>query len=269
MWPTLFTLHVFSVERPVGSYGAMLSLAMLVGGTLVIRAAQRERLDIGLIYVLLATTILGAFVGGYLFFVVVELIRTGDVALALLGGGRVFFGSFLGGIAAFAWCAKKLTLPGMRIADLSVPAIAWAHAIGRIGCLLGGCCFGSGSDAPWALTARDPLAPSAHPPIARHPTAIYEALLVLLIAIVVAKMPIKKPYAGQRFVAYVVLYCVARFLLEFVRGDAQRGVLFGILSTSQLMSVALCVVALILHSKWAHASVSAHAVGASPTAGSA
>ena len=57
----------------------------------------------------------------------------------------------------------------------------------------------------------------------------------------------RKRYDGQVFVAFLGLYAIGRFLLEFLRAD-DRGGLFG-LSTSQLIGVALVVVAAYIHAR--------------------
>lgn len=229
------------------SYGAMLAIATLAGGALALRAAKKERLDIGLMYVVLAVTVLGAFVGGYLLYIVVEWLRTGDLMQGVLTFGRVLLGSMVGGFLAFYWIAGRFGMPRARMMDFAVPAIAAAHAIGRVGCFLGGCCFGSESHLPWAVTATDPLAPASYPSIPRHPTALYEALAVLAIASLSGLLTRKKKYDGERFALYAMMYAVARFSLEFLRGDTIRGLAFNVVSTSQLVALALFALALYLH----------------------
>jgi phosphatidylglycerol:prolipoprotein diacylglycerol transferase len=129
--------------------------------------------------------------------------------------------------------------------DLSVPAIAAGHAIGRIGCLLGGCCFGAEWHGPFAITYTDPLAPGSHPSVPRHPTPLYESFGLMVIAFVFALVPVRHVGSGQRVLLYGVSYAVLRFLVETTRGDAIRGVFFG-LSTSQLTSVALLLFAIVM-----------------------
>jgi phosphatidylglycerol:prolipoprotein diacylglycerol transferase len=53
----------------------------------------------------------------------------------------------------------------------------------------------------------------------------------------------RKKFDGQVFGAYLILYGVARFFLEFLRGDPGRGVVFGgLMSGTQLIAIGLVVV---------------------------
>lgn len=253
MHPTLFEFALNGHAHRVGTYGAMLSLAIFVAGALAVAVAKRDGMDLGLMFVTLATTVFGAFVGGFILHVVVEWFRTGDASASVFQFGRVFYGSFLGGIAAFVWVTRRLKLPTRALMDKAVFVLAAAHAIGRLGCFLGGCCYGAPTDLPWAVRAADPLAPAAHPIALRHPTALYEALGVLLIGVLCSVLVRRVRFHGERFLAYVAAYAVLRFFLEFTRGDAVRGTMAG-LSSSQWISLALSVGAVVLHSLWRNAN---------------
>lgn len=265
MHPTLFTFELLGHAHRVGAYGALLALAIFACGTLAILVAKRDQLDVGLMFVTLAVTTFGAFAGGFVFHVVVEWIRTGDVINSLAAFGRVFYGSFLGGLLAFVLITKRLGLPTRDLMDSAVPILAVGHALGRVGCFLGGCCYGSESTLPWAVRATDPLSPAAHPIALRHPTALYEALLVLLVGALCVVLVRRPRVRGDRFLAYVLLYAALRFVLEFVRGDVVRGAFAG-LSTSQWTSIALSFGAIVLHSVWRNATrVRLHDRAATPS----
>ncbi len=173
-------------------------------------------------------------------------------------GGLTYYGGFLGAMVTSWWMLRRDGVPFWKGADLAAPGIATGLVFGRMGCLLAGCCFGAPSDAPWALVfppgspaseaqakvgALASSALASHPV---HPTQIYESAASLLIALVclVVVHP-RKRYDGQVFVAFVGLYAVARFALEWLRRD-DRGGLLG-LSTSQLIGVGLLAFALGLH----------------------
>jgi phosphatidylglycerol:prolipoprotein diacylglycerol transferase len=79
-----------------------------------------------------------------------------------------------------------------------------------------------------------------------HPTEIYESLACLAIFFVLAAMARRKRFDGQVTLAYVLLYAIARFVIEFYRGDAVRGSLFGgLLSTSQFIAILMVVAAAV------------------------
>ncbi len=81
-----------------------------------------------------------------------------------------------------------------------------------------------------------------------HPTEIYEAIACLAIFFLLARIARRKRFDGQVILAYVLLYAVARFIIEFYRGDAVRGSVFGgWLSTSQFIAILMAIaVALVL-----------------------
>ncbi len=223
--------------RSIGTYGVMLALAVLVAGFSVARAAARARIDVFATLALVACTIAGAFSGAWLTFIGVELLRTGSVDL-LGGGGLVFFGAVPGGLFAAFASARWLRLDALRLLDLSIPGLASGHALGRIGCFFGGCCYGAPSDAPWAVVYTHPLAPAVDLSVGRHPTQLYEASLLVVIAMVFAVIPPARPGDGSRAALYLASYCVLRLVTETFRGDAIRGLwLEGLVSTSQLVAM--------------------------------
>ena len=126
--------------------------------------------------------------------------------------------------------------------------------IGRIGCFLGGCCFGAPFDGPWAVVYSDPLAPAAFEAgVPRHPSPLYEAGGLLVLAVALALRPPRHPGSGQRLARYVAAYSVLRFAVELTRGDAIRGVGPGGVSTSMVLAaLALAVVTVVAGRRRAH-----------------
>ena len=108
------------------------------------------------------------------------------------------------------------------------------HAIGRLGCLAAGCCYGRHTDLPWGVAMDgDP---------SRHPTQLYEAILNGLIAFAVARVGLARTrdgrwLPGSALLLYIALYAVARFVVEIFRGDDRGAYMLG-LSPSQFVAVA-------------------------------
>ena len=240
MHPKLTTLHFHGGSWPIGSYGALLVLALAVGAWLALRRGMRAGLDEGALISSLALAVAGGFVGAFALSIVVRLVQLGSLRAALAQPGIVFFGALLGGALALALAARSFELPVLSTLDVMLPAVPVAHAIGRVGCFFGGCCFGAPSELPWAV----------HYPgqtIARHPWPLYEAALLCLLAVFFWRplQPLAAMVPGRRAFTYVLCYACLRLLLEPLRGDVVRGV-FGRVSTSQLAAV--CV---IVGSAWA------------------
>lgn len=248
MHPIVAEIDVFGVHRPIGGYGLAVALGVLLTCSFVARTAYRQREDVGATIATLGYSAGAGFATSWLMFVLVEWARTGDPMTGLRTGGLVFYGAVPGAALASYLAARTFALPYLRFLDQAVPGIAAGHCLGRVGCLLGGCCFGAEWHGPWAITYTDPRAPAAHPSVPRHPTPLYESFGLITLALVFALVPAKRVGNGARVLTYGVLYSVLRFATETTRGDTIRGFVVG-LSTSQWTSVLLfaCCAALLVH----------------------
>ena len=165
-------------------------------------------------------------------------------ALDYVFGGLVFYGGLIGaclGVYIYSRQYKVALWPMVRI---YVPFVPFAHAFGRIGCFLAGCCYGVEYHGP--LSVQFPLNEfSPHlASVPRFPVQLLEALLNFLCSLVLVLLVRNTKVSARRlFGIYLMYYTVARFILEYLRGDAERGHL-GILSTSQVISLFLIPVAL-------------------------
>lgn len=249
MHPIVTIVHVFGIAVPIGSYGLLLATAFVVSMLWMARAAARRQLDVGATLACVACATGGAMAGGYVLFVVVEALRTGEVAQAARRGGVVYFGGALGGAAALWLACRALKLPWRMLADLAVPPLAVSHALGRIGCFLGGCCYGEPWHGAWSVTYTHALAPAAYPSVPRHPVPLYEAAMLWLLAAGFTLLQVRRPPGkGRHVYAYFLVYALGRIVLETWRGDAVRGLVATHVSTSQLLGAAiatLCAAALL------------------------
>ncbi len=204
---------------------------------------KRGGSDISMIFVFLFAAV-GVFLGMHLVFGITNIKWWGKLfeavdfldfikRFAAIFGGSVFYGGLLGGILA-GWISIKVQkLPAALTADCAAPAIALFHFYGRLGCFLGGCCYGIESEH--GITFTDSLVESANG-VPRVPVQLYEAVLELAIFLVLWRLLDKGAFKGRLLSMYLLAYSVGRFILEFWRGDEYRGFLFG-LSTSQLISI--------------------------------
>ena len=233
MLPILWTSNDPRFPLVLSGYGFFLCVAISTLVALLVRASARAGIDAALVLSALAIAIAGAFVGASTLSIFVQWIE----GRLHQGFGLVFYGAALGAGGSFYGACRLLRLPFGPLADLAAPLLPLAHAIGRLGCLMGGCCFGAPWQGPWALRMTHPLAPAAHPVLWRHPTALYEGLGLLLLAAFGILWPPRQIGEGRRFLRYVALYAGLRFLVEAFRGDRVRGV-FAALSTSQWIALA-------------------------------
>jgi phosphatidylglycerol:prolipoprotein diacylglycerol transferase len=135
---------------------------------------------------------------------------------------------------------RNKKLPVWQTADCFAPGIAIGHAIGRLGCFMAGCCWGSECHLPWAVTFTNPDAHNMFGTpldIPLHPSQLYEAFTNVLVFAVVY-LAFGKPHRpGQIIGMYLVLSSMFRFIIEFFRFHEQG--LFGPLSLTQWIAAGL------------------------------
>jgi phosphatidylglycerol:prolipoprotein diacylglycerol transferase len=165
-------------------------------------------------------------------------------------GGLAYYGGLFAAVAFGVWFLKRERFPVLEGLDLAGMVIPLGLFFGRIGCFLGGCCFGQpfeglfavrfpvGSAASQAQFKAHLLASPQLESLSVYPTQLYEAggslLIAALMMLVVAP---RKRFDGQVMLAFLGLYSVLRFAIEFVRAD-DRGALLG-LSTSQFLGLVI------------------------------
>jgi phosphatidylglycerol---prolipoprotein diacylglyceryl transferase len=247
MHPILFEIG----HWPVYSYGVLLAAAYLAGLQLAVVRARRAGLDAAKVMDLGIYLIIGALVGAKLMLVIVDFdyFRSNPrEILSLVRAGGVFYGGLIVSFATGLWLVRRYRLPVWASADMYAPGIALGHVVGRLGCLLAGCCYGRPTDLPWGLTFTDPVAASnVGTPLGvpLHPTQIYDAgaeLLILIILLVFERRG--RPFHGRTFWLYILLYAISRFIVEIYRGDP-RGMVLG-MSTSQFVSLLIVPIALVM-----------------------
>ena len=164
-----------------------------------------------------------------------------------LGGGFVFYGGLAGDLLGLYLCGKILHIPVAEYARSVIPVIPLAHAFGRIGCAVVGCCYGVPYDGPGAVVYTESIAAPTGIPL--FPVQAVEAAGNLVLTAVLCGYIIickKKGKEAKSVQLYLVLYAVFRFVLEFMRfDDVERGIILR-LSTSQWISIVICVCVTIL-----------------------
>ena len=227
-------------------YGLMIVLAILMAGVLGYLLTKRYHILFEDFIILYAYVGSFAFLGAkVLYFIVIadqmdwSNITNLDYLQTLLSGGFVFFGGLIGGIIALPIVKKIHRIDVFGILKAVVPCIPLAHALGRIGCHLTGCCYGIAYDGIFHIVYHNnPFAPND---IGLFPVQLAEAIFNLILAAVLLLLILKKGPVIQNLYIYIIGYSVARFILEFFRGDAnERGILF-FLSTSQIISIMLII----------------------------
>jgi phosphatidylglycerol:prolipoprotein diacylglycerol transferase len=145
---------------PIRGYGTMVLVGVGAGLALAIDRARRVGVDPDLIYSLTFWMFLGAIVGARTFYVVQkwDQFASGNwydvlgAVLKITEGGLVIYGALAGALAAGAVFVWRRNVPALALGDLIAPSLALGLSIGRLGCLLNGCCYGGTSDVFWSIT---------------------------------------------------------------------------------------------------------------------
>lgn len=252
MYPELFRIGNF----PVNTYGVFLALAFLSAILITVRLAGREGLPRERIYDLSLWMLLASLIGSkvLMFFVEPEYREHPLQLLSLdfLRSGGVFYGGLIGAVLTGYFLMKRYKLPWWKTADVCAPGIAIGNFFGRQGCFAAGCCWGKPTSLPWGVQFTELGHQITGVPIDAHlhPTQLYESFSMLLVFFFLLWLHKHKRFEGQVILLYALLYSVIRFAIEFVRDDP-RGDILGLttltgLSTSQLISLAVAVGALVL-----------------------
>lgn len=248
MYPILFEVG----NWPVYSYGVLLAAAYLIGLQLAVIRAKRAGVDPAKVMDLGIYLIIAALVGAKLMLIAVDwdyFRQQPRELLSLVRAGGVFYGGLIGAVAVGFFLVRRYKLNIWATGDLMAPGIALGHVVGRFGCLLAGCCYGRPTDVPWAITFTNPIANAnvgTTLGVPLHPTQLYDAgaeLIILAVLLLTERRG--KPFAGRTFWLYIGLYAISRFVIEYYRGDIQRGTV-GDMSTSQFVSLLLVPGALVM-----------------------
>jgi phosphatidylglycerol:prolipoprotein diacylglycerol transferase len=234
MHPEICKIGSFTIY----SYGLMLVAAFFVSSYLVRFQAKKEGFDPEKIFNLLFYVFLSGIAGSRLFYVFYNFsfyLNNPLEIIMLQRGGMAWFGGLIFGTATAIIIIKKYKIGLLKTLDLLIPFVALGQSIGRIGCLLNGCCFGKTSVFGIYFENLDQVL---------IPTQLYSSLLLLSIFIILRFMQDRKHLPGQILSSYLLLYSIKRFVIEFFRDDSPKE--FYGLTIFQLLSLAVFIISLVI-----------------------
>lgn len=237
----------------VSSYFTLLIVSFVLAAWLAIGESRRSREDPRTALIVAAVQAIAGLVGGRLGHVIFEApgkyLADPLRIFRVWEGGMVYYGGFLLAVTAGALVARRRGIPGLRMADIFAAPLAAGLALGRLGCLAAGCCFGRpidfpwGVEWPWGVVFLGGQVPKWLRGVAVHPTQVYESLSCLVLFFILRRVRAGQRGDGEALGALLVGYAVLRSLIEPFRFDEDRGFLFGAaLSTSQAISIPLFLV---------------------------
>lgn len=238
-------IKVFALNIP--TYGLCACVAFLICALLAFKKAKICNIDFNDLLILFAVSIGCGIFSGYLLYIVVtygfeticKLILSGDFSF-FKNQGIVFYGGLIGGLIGGVVTARVLKIKIESLEVCIVPYIPLGHAIGRVGCLLAGCCYGFSYNGRFAVSTIFDGGQGTYFPI-----QAVEALCNLIILAVLFGFIRKKRKKFTILCLYLIMYSCLRFFLEFFRGDSIRGS-FLAFSTSQWISLLIILFCLVM-----------------------
>jgi phosphatidylglycerol:prolipoprotein diacylglycerol transferase len=230
------------------TYGLLVSTGVLLGLWISVRNSERLGINGDKAWNLGILVVLCGIVGAKVLYVINDWpyfsAHPGEIfSIATLQAGGVFSGGLIAAFVAAVWYGWKNHLPALSTCDAFSPGLALGHSIGRIGCFAAGCCYGKPTHHFWGVTFTNPLAHEItgtplNIPI--EPTQLFESAVELANFLILMWLLKRRKFDGQIFGAFMFLYGVARFFLEFLRDDPGRGSVFGgAMSGTQLIAIGL------------------------------
>lgn len=249
MFPELFRIPGLGI--PIATYGVLLALAFIAALWLTAQLAARDGLPKDRIYDLGLYILACSLIGSKVLMVITEWNEyRGEwrrmLSFDLWRSGGVYYGGFLVALLVSVILMRRWRLPWGKTSDAFAPGVALGHAIGRLGCLSAGCCWGKPTTSWIGVRFSEKASELTGVPTdsALVPTQLIEAAVNFAIFGFLIWLGKRRAFDGQIIYSYMIIYGVARFTIEFWRDDP-RGQVLG-LSTSQFISIIMFALGLAM-----------------------
>jgi phosphatidylglycerol:prolipoprotein diacylglycerol transferase len=240
MHPILFTIGGHTIY----SYGFFITAGYLAGVVLFLYLTGRDGRSVWTGVDIILWMLPAALVGAKLLF-----IATNRAAFARspspLGPGWSYQGALFGALVVAVVLFRKRRLDAWRWLDTAAPALALIVAVGRVGCLMAGCCWGAPTRAPWGIVFTESnVAPLSVP---LHPTQVYYLIANLIIVAALLVRRKTTAFRGELILLFVLMYVTSRSIIDPFRGAPERPWFLGTLTTYQLITIVAIGVTSILY----------------------
>ena len=248
-------IDLFSIGRfTVHGYGLMIGLGFIAAVLAGCYLAKRRGLsDSDFTNIAMLVLVFG-FAGGKLLHIIVEFRSFISDPMSVLGSeGFAVYGGILSGILTIYLYCRIKKLEFIKYIDLFAAAVPLNQALGRIGCLLAGCCYGKETDSAFSIVFPEgAMAPAGVKLIPTQPLMAFGNFIIFLVITLTylascpkkteddkddadKKKPAKIYVPGSATAQYLIMYSVGRFVIEYFRNDYRGEV--GPFSTSQFIAI--------------------------------
>lgn len=220
--PIIFSIGSFVVRW----YGLLIDIAVI---TVVLWALRGVQKSAKITYDTVLNAALVGVPAGLIFSRLLHIIdqwqyfATRPLSALLSGEGLTIYGAVLGAVLGLWIYSKWSRFQFGILADIIAPATILGQAIGRVGCILNGCCYGLVTDLPWNIlyTNKNSYGYLASQNLAEgfglHPSVIYELIWDLIVLGILLKIGKRFKPSGALFAIYMALYAFGRLFIDFTR----------------------------------------------------
>ena len=246
MHPILFKIGPLEIP----TYGVILVSAFLLANYVIKREAEGFGLPVQKIQDLALTVLLMGLVGSKLLLILIDLpyyLKNPQQLLHTIRSAGVLYGGVIAGLLTAIYLVRRYKLPLWDTLDFCSPLMVLGIGIGRLGCFFAGCCYGMPYSGPFSVVFPAHPYCEAPPGVELFPIQLIAVVNGLLLFTFLFWFLKRRRFKGQVFGLFILLYGVARFLIEFLRGDTHRGIwMGGHISTSQIIALGMVAGASVL-----------------------
>lgn len=228
-------------------YGVIIGIGILLCYGYVVLELKRRRMDIKPIDDMAFWLILSGVLGARLYYVIFNFsyfFQHPAEIFQIWKGGLAIHGALLGGAAAYFFFCFRRKLLLLLYADVIMPGVLFAQALGRWGNFFNNEAFGRPTDLPWKLFIPEANRPQQYIDFSYfHPTFLYESLWNLTGFLFLVFLSRRFTHShGVTSFAYLLWYSIGRFFIEGLRTDS---LYLGPLRAAQMMSIILFLIGLL------------------------
>lgn len=257
VYPLIINLGPF----PITGFGLLMMAGFLMAGW----AIQTNLLSRGHGPAYAEHIVVAAVIGGILGAKLWYVALNHDFRYLFTRGGLVWYGGFIGGLILVLANGWRVHIPARFTMEITAPALAVGHSLGRLGCFLVQDDYGVPTSLPWgmrfpdgypATTAQNLRAFGVDIPadvapteiLAVHPTQLYEVAALMFIFWLLWRLRRHQHAVGWLFAVYLVAAGIERFLIEFIRAKDDR--FLGTFTIAQAVSVAVVLTGIAMMAAW-------------------
>jgi phosphatidylglycerol:prolipoprotein diacylglycerol transferase len=258
---TVYPLTFRILGLQITGFGIMMMLGFLAAGWVMQLELRRRKLNEEYAADVVVAAVIGGIVGARLWYVAL----TGDPHALFSRSGLVWYGGFIGGMVAVLGWGWWKRVPTRFTLELTAPALALGHGLGRVGCFLVQDDYGMPTTLPWGMKFPHGLPPTTAADLSRwgakippgtsptevlavHPTQLYEVAALLFMFWLLWRLRRHHHAVGWLFAAYLLAVGVERFLIEFLRAKDDR--MLGPFTLAQAASVVAVICGVLLLLRW-------------------